>query len=51
VDGPVSNQTNIGLGDKLRGTRMTEALLMEAADGYKVVFALAELILRSPRAK
>jgi hypothetical protein len=31
------------LGDKLRGPRMTEVLLVEAADGYKVVFALAEL--------
>src|SRR6266849_3501948 len=33
----------IQMGDKLRGTRMSEALLVEAADGYKVVFALAEL--------
>jgi hypothetical protein len=33
----------IQLGDKLRGPRMTEVLLVEAADGYKVVFALAEL--------
>jgi hypothetical protein len=33
----------IPLGDKLRGPRMTEVLLVEAADGYKVVFALAEL--------
>jgi hypothetical protein len=31
------------LGDKLRGPRMTEVLLVEAADGYKVAFALAEL--------
>jgi len=33
----------IQLGDTLRGQRMTEALLVEAADGYKVVFALAEV--------
>ncbi len=33
----------VQLGDKLRGPRMTEVLLVEAADGYKVVFALAEL--------
>ena len=34
---------NIQLGDKLRGSRMTEVLLVEAADSYKVVFALAEV--------
>ena len=28
---------------KMKGPQMTEALLLEAADGYKVVFALAEL--------
>jgi hypothetical protein len=33
----------IALGDKLRGPRLAEALLAEASDGYKVVFALAEL--------
>jgi hypothetical protein len=33
----------IELGDSRRGSRMTEVLLVEAADGYKVVFALAEL--------
>ncbi len=33
----------VQLGDKLRGARMTEALLVEAADGYRVVFALAEV--------
>lgn len=32
----------IQLGDTLRGPRMAEALLVEAADAYKVVFALAE---------
>jgi hypothetical protein len=33
----------IQLGDTLRGPRMAEALLVEAGDGYKVVFALAEV--------
>ena len=33
----------IQLGDTLRGPRMAEVLLAEASDGYKVVFALAEL--------
>ena len=33
----------IALGDKLRGPRLAEALLAEASDGYKVVFALAVL--------
>ena len=28
---------------KMKGPQMTEALLLEAADGYKVAFALAEL--------
>jgi hypothetical protein len=37
------SSAGIQLGDKLRGPRMTEVLLVEAADGYKVVFALAEL--------
>ena len=32
----------ITLGETLRGERLTEVLLIEAADGYKVVFALAE---------
>jgi hypothetical protein len=32
----------IQFGDAMRGPRMTEAVLVEAADGYKVVFALAE---------
>ena len=31
------------LGASLHGPRLTEALLVEATDGYKVVFALAEL--------
>ena len=33
----------IKLGDSMRGPRMTEAMLVEAADNYKVVFALAEV--------
>jgi hypothetical protein len=33
----------VQLGDKLRGPRLTEVLLVEAADGYKVAFALAEV--------
>jgi hypothetical protein len=37
------SMAGIQLGDSMRGPRMTEALLVEAADGYKVVFALAEL--------
>jgi hypothetical protein len=37
--------SNVGvqLGDKLRGPRLTEVLMVEASDGYKVVFALAEI--------
>jgi hypothetical protein len=30
------------LGDAMHGPRMTEVLLVEAADGYKVVFAVTE---------
>jgi hypothetical protein len=33
----------IHLGDTLHGSRLTETLVVEAADGYKVVFALAEV--------
>ena len=33
----------IGLGDKLHGARLTEVMLVEAADGYKVAFAVAEV--------
>jgi hypothetical protein len=33
----------IPLGDALRGPRMAEVLLVSAADGYKVAFALAEI--------
>jgi hypothetical protein len=32
----------IQLGDAMRGPRLSEVLLIEAADGYKAVFALAE---------
>ena len=38
----VLSLAGIQLGDTMRGPRMTEALLVKAADGYKVVFALAE---------
>ena len=31
------------MGDKLRGPRMSEVLLVEAADGYRVAFSLAEV--------
>jgi hypothetical protein len=33
----------VKLGSSMRGARLTEALLVDAADGYKVVFALAEV--------
>jgi hypothetical protein len=33
----------ITLGDTLRGPRMADVLLVSAADGYKVAFALAEV--------
>jgi hypothetical protein len=33
----------IQLGDTLRGLRMAEVLMVEAADGYKVAFALTEV--------
>lgn len=34
---------SIQLGDALRGPRMAEVLLVTAADGYRVAFALAEI--------
>jgi hypothetical protein len=37
------SMAGIRLGEALRGPRMSEALLVEAADGYRVVFALAEI--------
>jgi len=36
------SMAGVQLGDALRGPRLTEILLAEAADGYKVAFALAE---------
>lgn len=33
----------VEVGSKLRGPRLAEAVLVEARDGYRVVFALAEL--------
>jgi hypothetical protein len=40
---PLLATAGIQLGDALRGPRMSEVLMVEAADGYKVVFALAEV--------
>jgi hypothetical protein len=39
----VLSVAGVQLGDKLRGPRMTEVVLVEAADGYKVAFARAEV--------
>jgi hypothetical protein len=39
----VLSAAGVQLGDKLRGSRMTEVLVAEASDGYKAVFALAEV--------
>jgi len=39
----VLSLAGVQVGDTLRGTRMAEALLVEASDGYEVVFALAEV--------
>jgi hypothetical protein len=33
----------VQLGNRMRGPRLAETLLVEAADGYRVVFALAEI--------
>lgn len=41
----------VQLGNSMRGPRLAEALLVEAADGYKVVFALAEIDPDSPTAR
>jgi hypothetical protein len=38
----VLSTAGIPMGDALRGPTLTETLLVEAADGYKVVFAVAE---------
>ena len=40
--GTLLSSAGIQLGEKLRGPRMADALLIEAADGYRVVFAVAE---------
>jgi hypothetical protein len=40
---PLLAMAGIELGDSLRGPRMSDVLLVEAGDGYKVVFALAEV--------
>jgi hypothetical protein len=37
------SSAGIQLGDTMRGPGMTEVLLVEAADGYEVVYALAEI--------
>jgi Oxidoreductase molybdopterin binding domain len=34
---------NVPIGEKLRGKALTQYLLVEAADGYRIVFALPEL--------
>ena len=39
----VLSTAGIQLNDKLRGSRMTDVRLVEATDGYKAVFALAEV--------
>jgi hypothetical protein len=39
----VLSLAGVQLGDAMRGPRMAEVLLVEAADEYKVAFALAEL--------
>jgi hypothetical protein len=36
-------KTGMSLGGSLRGKRLASCLLVEAADGYRVVFALPEL--------
>ena len=38
----VLTAAGVELGEKLRGKRMTEYLVVEAADNYRAVFALAE---------
>jgi hypothetical protein len=39
----VLERAHVTLGDSLRGKRLANCLLVEAADGYRVVFALPEL--------
>ncbi|MGA2353044.1 MAG: molybdopterin-dependent oxidoreductase [Terriglobales bacterium] len=39
----VLEKAGVGLGETMKGKRMASYLLVEAADGYRVVFALAEI--------
>lgn len=39
----VLSLAGVQLGTRMRGPRLTEVLLVEATDGYKVVFAVAEV--------
>jgi hypothetical protein len=39
----VLEKAGVGFGETLKGKRLTSCLLVEAADGYRVVFALPEL--------
>jgi hypothetical protein len=39
----VLEKAGVGFGESLRGARMASCLLVEAADGYRVVIALPEL--------
>ncbi len=39
----ILQKAGVTLGKELKGANLTKSLLIEAADGYKVVFALAEL--------
>jgi hypothetical protein len=39
----VLERAGVSFGESLRGKRMADCLLVEAADGYRVVIALAEL--------
>jgi hypothetical protein len=39
----VLEKAGVGFGDTLKGKRLASCLLVEAADGYRVVFALPEL--------
>jgi hypothetical protein len=41
--GAVLEKAGVGLGEALKGKRMASCLLVEAADGYRVVIALPEL--------
>lgn len=39
----ILDKAGIGLGDSLHGKRLADCLLVEAADGYRVVIALPEI--------